>query len=79
MARSDPVSNDGEIRLALRATEAARALGISPRKLFTLSKAGEVPHVRVDGVVLYPLHALRHWLDARQQGGLVNEPDERSV
>ena len=32
-------------RLSLRAPEAAAALGISARKLWELTKCGEVPHV----------------------------------
>ena len=48
--------------LALRIGGAARALGISERKLHDLTKRGAVPHVRLDGVVLYPVAALRDWL-----------------
>ncbi|MBM3956258.1 MAG: helix-turn-helix domain-containing protein [Planctomycetes bacterium] len=48
--------------LALRIGDAARALGISERKLHDLTKRHAVPHVRLDGVILYPLPALRSWL-----------------
>jgi len=48
--------------LSLRIGDAARALGISERKLHDLTKRGAVPHVRLDGVILYPLPALRSWL-----------------
>jgi hypothetical protein len=48
-------------RLALRAPEAAAALGISERKLRQLTP--RLPVVRADGVVLYPVEALRRWLD----------------
>lgn len=48
-------------RFALRAPEAAAALGISERKLRQLSP--RLPVVRVDGVLLYPVEALRRWLD----------------
>lgn len=52
--------------LALRPREAARALGVSARTLWTWTKTGHVPHVRVgDGkrkTTLYPVAELRDWL-----------------
>ncbi len=59
--------------LSLRQEAAARLLGISARTLFTLTKSGEVPHVRLNGVVLYPLAALREWLANRTTGGTTGE------
>ncbi len=59
--------------LSLRQEAAARVLGISARTLFTLTKSGEVPHVRLNGVVLYPLAALREWLANRTTGGTTGE------
>jgi hypothetical protein len=44
--------------LALRPREAAAALGISERKLWSLTQAGNVPHVKLDRVTLYPVAAL---------------------
>ena len=55
--------------LALRPSNAATALGISPRKLWELTAAGEIPHVRLGRVVLYPASALAAWLEANSQGG----------
>ena len=48
--------------LALRAPEAARAIGISERALWSLTNAGQIPHVRVGRAVVYPLRALEEWL-----------------
>ena len=52
--------------LALRPREAAKALGISPRLLWQLTKDGHVPCVRVGSgkrrTVLYPLAELQAWL-----------------
>ena len=52
--------------LALRAKEAAQALSISERYLFTLTKDGEIPCVRIGSgsrkTVLYPMESLRNWL-----------------
>ena len=47
-------------RLALRPKEAAEALGICERTLRQILP--ELPHVRVGGVVLLPVDALRAWL-----------------
>src|SRR6516165_1453314 len=52
--------------LALRPREAAKALGISPRLLWQLTKEGHVPCVRVGSgkrrTVLYPIADLQTWL-----------------
>lgn len=51
--------------LALRAPDAARALGVGVRHLWTLTKAGEIPHVRLGAATVYPVDALREWLDRK--------------
>jgi excisionase family DNA binding protein len=52
--------------LALRPREAAKALNISPRLLWQLTKDGHIPCVRVGSgkrrTVLYPLADLQAWL-----------------
>ena len=62
--------------LALRPREAAKALGISPRLLWQLTKDGRIPCVRIGGTkrrtVLYPLADLQAWLTrlaAQAKGG----------
>lgn len=52
----------GAVRLALRPKEAAAALGISERMLWTMTKANEVPHVRFGRAVVYPVAKLETWL-----------------
>jgi hypothetical protein len=54
--------------LALRAVDAARALGISERTLWSLTARGVVPHVKLGAVTLYPLPALRDWLASSATG-----------
>ena len=52
--------------LALRSREAAAAaaaLGISPRKWWAMTAAGEVPHVRLGRAIVYPAAQLRDWLE----------------
>jgi excisionase family DNA binding protein len=62
--------------LALRPRKAAKALGISPRLLWQLTKDGQIPCVRVGSgkrkTVLYPLADLQAWLtrqSATAEGG----------
>jgi excisionase family DNA binding protein len=63
------VPTDVSAPLALRPREAAKALGISARHLWALTKSGVVPCVRVGSgarkTVLYPVSLLEEWL-ARQ-------------
>jgi len=60
-------------RLALRPRDAAQALGIGTRLLWTLTNRGEIPHVRLGAAVLYPVEALRRFLaeaaDQRRRDG----------
>jgi predicted DNA-binding transcriptional regulator AlpA len=42
---------------------AARAIGVSPRTLWSLTKRGEVPHARIGRSVVYPTAAILAWLD----------------
>jgi hypothetical protein len=54
-------------RLAVRQAEAAILLGISERTLRSLTP--RLPHVRIGGVLLYPIPDLERWLhdQARKQ------------
>ena len=56
--------------LALRPKDAARALGIGQRKLWELTKAGEIPHVKIGTCTLYPVDELRAWLSSQAQKGV---------
>jgi len=49
--------------LAMRAKDAAKALGVSARTLWAWTQCGDVPHVRRGKTILYPVDALRRWLD----------------
>jgi hypothetical protein len=52
--------------LALHPREEAKALGISPRLLWQLTKYGRIPCVRISGgkrkTILYPVAELQAWL-----------------
>ena len=53
--------------LAMRAREAAKAIGVSERTLWQWTQDGYVPHIRRGKVVLYPVDALREWLNQQAQ------------
>lgn len=52
--------------LALRPREAAKTLGVSPRYLWSITKAGKIPCLRLGSgprkTVLYPVAGLRQFL-----------------
>ena len=62
---------DAATPLALRPRNAAKALGISPRLLWQLTKDGHIPCVRVGSgkrkTVLYPLADLQAWLTRQSE------------
>ena len=68
------------VPLALRPREAAKALSISPRLLWQLTKDGHVPCVRVGSgkrrTVLYPLADLLAWLTRQSEAskGAAHDP-----
>ncbi len=59
---SDTHDNGGMIPLSYRPKDAAKALGISARKLWTLTNAKQIPHLRCGRAVIYPREALERWL-----------------
>jgi excisionase family DNA binding protein len=55
--------------LLLSARETARALSVSERTLFTLTKERGLPCVRIGSRVMYRPEAVNAWLAEREQGG----------
>lgn len=60
------MSDTSFLSLALRPRDAAKALSISPRHLWQLTKDGVIPCVRLGTgkrkTILYPVADLQHWL-----------------
>ncbi len=54
------------VRIGLRQRDAAKALGISVRTLFTLTKSGEIPSAKLGNAVIYDVDDLRGWLTSRK-------------
>lgn len=58
-------------KLLLRPKEAAEALAISERTLFTLTKEGKIPHVPVgERSIRYDLEDLKEYLQSQKRTGL---------
>jgi excisionase family DNA binding protein len=74
-------TDSNPLPLALRPRAAAKALGISPRLLWQLTKDGHIPCVRVGAgkrrTVLYPVAELERWLARQAVTGTEGEHDPR--
>ena len=56
--------------LALRPKDAAKALGIGERLLWSMTNRGEIPHLRLGKkAILYPIAELERWLTERARAG----------
>lgn len=60
MKQNQDDSND--VSLGLRPREAAKALGIGERLLWSKTNAGEIPHLRIGRAIIYPVNVLQDWL-----------------
>lgn len=69
-----PITSPGGVmsdRLALRPKDAAKALGIGQRLLWTLTHNGEIPHARMGAkAIVYPIDGLRAWLAEQAAKGV---------
>ena len=54
--------NQPKQKLALGRREAAKAIGIGERLLWTHTNMGRIPHVRIGSRIVYPVAALEQWL-----------------
>ena len=64
----DTLSPDqGQFRLLLSVREAATAMGICEKTLWTLTQAGEIPVVRIGRAVRYPVDGLREWIQKKSE------------
>jgi excisionase family DNA binding protein len=54
-------------RLLLTASEAANALAVSERTLWSLTKRGEIGSIRIGRSIRYDLEQLRLWIASKSQ------------
>ena len=57
-----PLADTAPPCLALRPKDAAKALGIGERLLWSRTNCGEIPHVRIGRALVYPVDLLRDYL-----------------
>lgn len=50
-------------RLLYKPVEAAQAISVSRSKMYDLMRNGQVPSIRVGGVLRVPVEALRLWVE----------------
>jgi len=53
-------------QIALRPTEAGKALGVGRTKIYELLKTGKLPSVRIGRSIRVPVDALRAWIEKNQ-------------
>lgn len=63
------MSDSNPQALLLTEKQAACALEISPRKLWSMRTSGEIPHIRLGRCVRYPAADLQRWIDTQTKGG----------
>lgn len=51
------------------ASEAAKALAISQRTLWSRTQAGDIPHLRIGRSVRYPKTQILNWITQHVKGG----------
>ena len=54
--------DNNAVSLGLRPREAAKALGIGERLLWSKTNSGEIPHLRIGRAIIYPVGMLRDWM-----------------
>lgn len=64
-----PSSGPSKPTLLLKTQQAAESLAISPRKLWSLTASGEIPHVRIGRCVRYDFADLQQWIADHKRRG----------
>lgn len=53
--------------LLLSPREAAKALSICEKTLWTITQKGEIPVIKIGRLVRYPLEGLKTWIESKSQ------------
>jgi excisionase family DNA binding protein len=61
-----PDEGTTQARLLLKGPEAALALAVSPRTLWSLTKSGSIPCVRIGRAVRYSKADLEAWIESQK-------------
>lgn len=65
-----PTTPTAPASLALRPKDAAKALGIGQRLLWSMTNANKIPHLRIGRAVVYPVAGLERWLAEQSAKGV---------
>lgn len=65
-AKNKESSSDTEA-LLLSPREAARALSICEKTLWTITQKGEIPVIKIGRLVRYPIEGLKAWIENKSQ------------
>jgi len=71
--------SDSDERFLLRPREAAERLGISQKNLYTMTKSGVLPCVRVGRLVRYSTETIRQWIRNTESSEVVVASTRRST
>lgn len=63
-------------KATMRAKAAAEYIDVSYWKLLELAKAGRIPHIRIDGRILFRREVLDKWLEQQEQASLKQAESE---
>ena len=68
MTKRREANTAADTPLLLKPDDVAKALAISPRKLWELTNTGEIPCVRIGRALRYSPNDLRAWVEKRKEG-----------
>lgn len=71
-----PTHSEPPHPLSLRPKAAARALGVSEKTLWNMTKRNAIPHARMGTCVVYPWAALQAWLQELTAHPPVKRPED---
>jgi excisionase family DNA binding protein len=63
------ITSSEQIPLLLTVREAAKALSISERTLWSLTSRGELPAIRIGRAKRYSVDELHRWVEAQKKAG----------
>lgn len=63
------------MQATMRAKAAAEYLGVSYWKLLEWARAGKIPHIRLDGRILFRRESLDRWLAELEATSMKPEPE----
>lgn len=55
--------------LLLTPKQTAEVLAVSPRKLWSMTASGQIPHLKIGRLTRYCVDDLRRWIDDQTRGG----------